>query len=128
MPSKLGGKKPTHGVSLHYVQLTNQELESLQLEQLQDEGYLFIWVIQSTASFCIKWLEEKGYKWMETITWVKVGDAAKLQQTMGPYFLRAAEHCYMFRKGRDLPNVNKQLSSTVILAPVREQSRKPDEL
>ena len=40
-------------------------------EKLQENGFLFIWVINAKYRFAIQMMEEKGYTLVDEIAWVK---------------------------------------------------------
>lgn len=73
-------------------------------------------------------LESWGYKRVEEIIWVKTNQLQRIIRTgrTGHWLNHSKEHCLVGIKGN--PEVNRNIDTDVIVAEVRETSRKPDEV
>lgn len=73
-------------------------------------------------------LELWGYKRVEEIIWVKTNQLQRIIRTgrTGHWLNHSKEHCLVGIKGD--PIVNRNIDTDVIVAEVRETSRKPDEV
>ena len=73
-------------------------------------------------------LELWGYKRVEEIIWVKTNQLQRIIRTgrTGHWLNHSKEHCLVGLKGH--PLVNRNIDTDVIVAEVRETSRKPDEV
>lgn len=78
--------------------------------------------------FIIISLELWGYKRVEEIIWVKTNQLQRIIRTgrTGHWLNHSKEHCLVGIKGD--PIVNRNIDTDVIVAEVRETSRKPDEV
>jgi N6-adenosine-specific RNA methylase IME4 len=78
--------------------------------------------------FSILSLELWGYKRVEEIIWVKTNQLQRIIRTgrTGHWLNHSKEHCLVGIKGN--PLVNRNIDTDVIVAEVRETSRKPDEV
>jgi len=83
---------------------------------------------QFTNLFSILSLELWGYKRVEEIIWVKTNQLQRIIRTgrTGHWLNHSKEHCLVGIKGN--PLVNRNIDTDVIVAEVRETSRKPDEV
>lgn len=77
---------------------------------------------------CAISLELWGYKRVEEIIWVKTNQLQRIIRTgrTGHWLNHSKEHCLVGIKGH--PDVNRNIDTDVIVAEVRETSRKPDEV
>lgn len=73
-------------------------------------------------------LEHWGYKRVEEIIWVKTNQLQRIIRTgrTGHWLNHSKEHCLVGVKGN--PELNRNIDTDVIVAEVRETSRKPDEV
>lgn len=73
-------------------------------------------------------LELWGYKRIEEMIWVKTNQLQRIIRTgrTGHWLNHSKEHCLVGIKGD--PLVNRNIDTDVIVAEVRETSRKPDEV
>jgi mRNA m6A methyltransferase catalytic subunit len=127
-PWQLAGARPTRGVALGYDQLRNEEIESIPIPLLQQNGFLFVWVINSRYSFALELFERWGYKLVDEIVWVKSTVNRRLAKGHGYYLQHAKEVCLVGKKGDDPPGTQLGIASDVIFAERRGQSQKPEEL
>ena len=73
-------------------------------------------------------LELWGYKRVEELIWVKTNQLQRIIRTgrTGHWLNHSKEHCLIGIKGN--PVINRNLDTDVLVAEVRETSRKPDEV
>ena len=63
-PWQLATANPTRGVALGYSQLTDQDIVSLPVPNLQTNGFLFVWVINAKYKFTLDLFDKWGYKYV----------------------------------------------------------------
>jgi mRNA (2'-O-methyladenosine-N6-)-methyltransferase len=130
-------------------------MKSLPIPQLQDAGgLLFLWVTGRAMEVGRDCLTAWGYKRIDEIVWIKTSQLQKLVRTgrTGHWinhakvrrgrarlrqFTEAQEHCLVAYKLPAIPEdpvrtlawtATKGLDTNVLVAQVRETSRKPDEI
>ncbi|RCK67375.1 N6-adenosine-methyltransferase IME4 [Candida viswanathii] len=115
-------------MSLPYGTCKDDELLSLPMEELQDEGIIMLWVtgrsIEVGRRALIKW----GYKIYDEMIWIKLNQLRRTIVTgrTGHWLNHSKEHLLVGLKG-DPIWINKQIDTDVVVSPTRETSRKPDE-
>uniref|UniRef100_A0A6A7FTL8 mRNA m(6)A methyltransferase n=2 Tax=Hirondellea gigas TaxID=1518452 RepID=A0A6A7FTL8_9CRUS len=115
-------------MELPYGTLTDQEMLGLPVQELSTSGVIFLWVtgrVMELGRDCIaKW----GYTFSEELIWVKTNQLQQLIRTgrTGHWLNHSKEHCLIGIKGDC--EFNRRLDCDVIVAEVRETSRKPDEI
>lgn len=116
-------------MNLPYGTLQDKEMKSLKVKMLQDKGVCFLWVTGRVLELGRDCLTEWGYKRIEEIVWIKTNQQGKIARTgrTGHWLNHSKEHCLVGIKGEDF-NVNRNVDCDVIVAEVRETSRKPDEI
>jgi mRNA (2'-O-methyladenosine-N6-)-methyltransferase len=128
-PWQLATANPTRGVAIGYDQLSDTLIQKIPFASLQDNGFLFMWVINAKYRFALSLLQDQGYELVDEITWVKQTVNRRLAKSHGFYLQHAKETCLVARKGKDPPNTRRNLdASDVILAERRGQSQKPEEI
>jgi mRNA (2'-O-methyladenosine-N6-)-methyltransferase len=129
-PWQLATANPTRGVSLGYSQLTDHDIASLPVPQLQKQGgFLFVWTINAKYKWTLDLFEKWGYQMVDEIVWVKLTVNRRMAKSHGYYLQHAKEVCLVGKKGRDPPGMRKSgVGSDVICADRRGQSQKPEEL
>ncbi|GCE97080.1 hypothetical protein ZYGM_003303 [Zygosaccharomyces mellis] len=116
-------------MNLPYGTCNDIELLGLPMEQLQDEGILFLWVTGRAIDLGKESLEKWGYRVVNEISWIKTNQLGRTIVTgrTGHWLNHSKEHLLVGLKGN--PQwLNKQIDSDVIVSTTRETSRKPDEL
>jgi mRNA (2'-O-methyladenosine-N6-)-methyltransferase len=128
-PWQLATSNPTRGVALGYEQLTDNFIRDMPFGKLQDNGFLFMWVINAKYRFALSLFELWGYELVDEITWVKQTVNRRLAKSHGFYLQHAKETCLVARKGRDPPGTNRSMAGgDVIFSERRGQSQKPTEI
>ena len=84
-----------------------------------------IWTLSTFVSGS---LELWGYRRVEEVIWVKTNQLQRIIRTgrTGHWLNHSKEHCLVGIKGQ--PEVNRNIDTDVLVAEVRETSRKPDEV
>lgn len=117
-------------MDLPYNTITDDDICKLQFPKLQEKegGLLFLWVTGRAMERAREVMDIWGYRQLEEIIWVKTNQLQKIIRTgrTGHWLNHSKEHCLVGVKGN--PRVNRHLDCDVIVAEVRETSRKPDEI
>ncbi|GAA95512.1 uncharacterized protein L969DRAFT_92644 [Mixia osmundae IAM 14324] len=133
-------------MDLPYGTMTDDEMKSMSIGSLQDDGGLmFLWVTGRALELGRECLKSWAYERVDEIVWVKTNQLQRLIRTgrTGHWLNHSKEHCIVAYKrpkswGRRKPTRDEQdalLSWThrgvdcdVIVSEMRETSRKPDEI
>ncbi|KAK3158706.1 hypothetical protein QOZ80_2AG0140540 [Eleusine coracana subsp. coracana] len=115
-------------MELPYGTMADDEMRTLNVPALQTDGMIFLWVTGRAMELGRECLELWGYKRVEEIIWVKTNQLQRIIRTgrTGHWLNHSKEHCLVGIKGN--PLVNRNIDTDVIVAEVRETSRKPDEM
>ncbi|KAJ3680162.1 hypothetical protein LUZ60_016440 [Juncus effusus] len=115
-------------MELPYGTMADDEMKNLNVPALQTDGLIFLWVTGRAMELGRDCLEKWGYKRVEEIIWVKTNQLQRIIRTgrTGHWLNHSKEHCLVGIKGN--PEVNRNIDTDVIVAEVRETSRKPDEM
>jgi mRNA (2'-O-methyladenosine-N6-)-methyltransferase len=115
-------------MELPYGTMADDEMRTLNVPSLQTDGLIFLWVTGRAMELGRECLELWGYKRVEEIIWVKTNQLQRIIRTgrTGHWLNHSKEHCLVGIKGN--PEVNRNIDTDVIVAEVRETSRKPDEV
>lgn len=115
-------------MELPYGTMADDEMRNLNIQALQTDGLIFLWVTGRAMELGRECLEQWGYKRCEEIIWVKTNQLQRIIRTgrTGHWLNHSKEHCLVGIKGD--PLVNRNIDTDVIVAEVRETSRKPDEM
>ncbi|MQL92782.1 hypothetical protein Taro_025417 [Colocasia esculenta] len=115
-------------MELPYGTMSDDEMRNLNVPALQTDGLIFLWVTGRAMELGRECLELWGYKRVEEIIWVKTNQLQRIIRTgrTGHWLNHSKEHCLVGIKGN--PEVNRNIDTDVIVAEVRETSRKPDEI
>jgi len=133
------GKK---GRPQHYPRMSDRELMRLPLDELAhpDGCWLFLWVTSPKLADAFEMARAWGFKYSaRAFVWVKTagergthrrfilpcGNELKLHMSQGYTTRKNAEDCLLFRLGQ--PERRAADVHEIILSPLREHSRKPDE-
>ncbi|OAY74221.1 putative N6-adenosine-methyltransferase MT-A70-like [Ananas comosus] len=115
-------------MELPYGTMADDEMRNLNVPALQTDGLIFLWVTGRAMELGRECLELWGYKRVEELIWVKTNQLQRIIRTgrTGHWLNHSKEHCLVGIKGD--PEVNRNIDTDVIVAEVRETSRKPDEM
>jgi len=115
-------------MELPYGTLADDEMRTLNVQPLQDEGFFFLWVTGRAMELGRECLKIWGYERVEEIIWVKTNQLQRIIRTgrTGHWLNHSKEHCLVGMKGK--PQCNRFIDCDVIVSEVRETSRKPDEI
>ncbi|KAL8090697.1 N(6)-adenosine-methyltransferase MT-A70-like [Apium graveolens] len=115
-------------MELPYGTMADDEMRTLNVPALQTDGLIFLWVTGRAMELGRECLDLWGYKRVEEIIWVKTNQLQRIIRTgrTGHWLNHSKEHCLVGIKGD--PIVNRNIDTDVIVAEVRETSRKPDEM
>ncbi|KAH0542929.1 hypothetical protein FGG08_002698 [Glutinoglossum americanum] len=117
---------PIH-MNLPYGALNDDEIFSLPVNSLCDNGFMFLWVTTRYVTAGRNCLKRWGYRVVNELIWVKTNQLNKtiVSGITGHWLNHTKEHCLVGIKG-DPPAYSKE--PDCIVAPMRETSRKPDEI
>ena len=132
-PWQLATANPTRGVALGYSQLSDSLILDIPIQELQTDGFLFMWVINAKYRFALELIEKWGYELVDEVVWVKQTVNRRLAKSHGYYLQHAKETCLIARKGKDPARLNPRcreggISSDVLWSERRGQSQKPEEI
>lgn len=110
----------THRSVLPYPDMSTDEICALPVGTLAcDDAILWLWTTNAFMRDAFRVLDAWGFAERTILTWVKS------QMSTGDWLRGRTEHCILAVRGR--PTVTLTNQTTVIEAPRREHSRKPDE-
>ncbi|KAL9642803.1 hypothetical protein ABK040_009878 [Willaertia magna] len=120
---------------LNYNTLSYQEIQDIDVGILCDQGFCFLWVMNSSLQFGLNLLNHWGFTYIDRIVWVK--KTKKNEQIFvgtGYYFLHSTEivligvkHGSTKKNGQKLQYISK-VSNDVIFSKIGIQSQKPNDL
>lgn len=115
-------------MELPYGTMSDEEMRAMPIASLQDDGFIFLWVTGRAMELGRECLEIWGYERVEEFVWIKTNQLMRLIRTgrTGHWLNHSKEHCIVGKKGT--PKFNQHIDTDIILAEVRETSRKPDEI
>ena len=119
-----GGHK---SASAHYNTMTTKDIAELPVHQIADTNCtLFLWATYPNLPEAFRVMQAWGFQYKTAaFTWVKTYKSGKPVMGLG-YWTRAnAEICLLGIKGKP-KRIHKGVSQ-IIISPLREHSRKPDE-
>jgi len=128
-PWKLTTSNPTRGVCISYACLADSELLNLPITELQTDGYLLIWVINSKMTLALEMFDQWGYDVVDSVDWVKMTVNRRLASGHGYYLQHAFETCLIGSKGSKPKGFNENHNvPDIIYSQRRGQSQKPEEI
>lgn len=87
-PWHLSSANPTRGVAIAYEQLGDHLIQSIPLNKIQRDGYLFLWVINAKYRVALEMLDNWGYtlvrwiclmhRFVDEIAWVKCNKSRRM--------------------------------------------------
>jgi len=118
--------------------MTDDEMRSMPIPQLQDEGLLFLWVTGRAMEVGRECLRHWGYTRVDEVIWLKTNQLQRVIRTgrTGHWLNHTKEHMLVAVKTRTDATgnlvwptwANRGIDVDVIVSEVRETSRKPDEV
>jgi len=123
--------------------MKDDEMLDMPIPQLQDEGFLFLWVTGRAMELGRECLKRWGYTRVDEVIWVKTNQLQRVIRTgrTGHWLNHTKEHMLVGVKTKlasgeageegelQFPSwANRGLDTDVIVSEVRETSRKPDEV
>lgn len=133
-----GVKGGRRGADRHYPLMRVADIKAMadQVKALvSDEGcHLYLWTTNTYHPAAEEVMAAWGFKHCTAITWGKTNKDGSIAMGLGQYYRGATEHCLFgvtgrlpYRMTRDaLGNLKRAQGSTLILAPRRKHSQKPD--
>ena len=121
-----GGGKIKRGADRHYNLMRTSDIAKMPVRDISlDNAHLYLWATNNHLQDAFTVMAAWGFVYKTMITW------GKDRQGLGQYYRGQTEHC-LFGVSGCLPykvaDGKRQQGSTLILAPRREHSRKPDEM
>lgn len=116
-------------MNLPYGTLKDKEMLALKVEELSDNGIIFLWVTMWALELGRECLKKWGYTQVEELVWIKTNTQGRIVRTgrTGHWLNHSKEHCLVGLKG-DVSKLNRNIDCDVLVTEVRETSRKPDEI
>jgi N6-adenosine-specific RNA methylase IME4 len=110
----------SHRAALTYPSMITPEICALPLgERAHEHSVLWLWTTNAFMRDAFQVIDAWGFKEKTILTW------AKDRMGTGDWLRGKTEHCVLAVRGA--PHVNLTNQTTLLSAPVREHSRKPDE-
>jgi N6-adenosine-specific RNA methylase IME4 len=126
------------GACQHYQTRTLEEIGALPIDQLMAaDSAAFLWVVQPMLPEALRVLEAWGFKYRTVaFVWLKMPASwseglfpLRIRPRLGPgYHTRSgSEQCWLAFRGKGYKRQSMGVEQ-VVFAPIREHSRKPDEV
>lgn len=110
----------SHRAANPYPQMTIDAIRALPVASLaHDDAILWLWTTNSHLREAFTVVDAWGFRHKTILTW------AKDRMGTGDWLRGQTEHCLVAVRGRPVVTLSNQ--STLLTAPMREHSRKPDE-
>ncbi|TKY85480.1 hypothetical protein EX895_005642 [Sporisorium graminicola] len=106
-------------MSLPYGTMSDDDMRSMPVPVLQDEGLIFLWTTGRAMELGRELLAHWGYTRIDELIWVKVGQTQRLIRTgrTGHHLNHTKEHCLVGAKVR-LSSASSNQTSTVDSKPI----------
>ena len=119
----LRGAPDAHYKTMSTDDICNLEVEGVSIqEKIADNAILFLWATNPQLKGAFEVMEAWGFTYVTNMVWVK-------EKWGTGYYLRGQHELLLIaKKGKIPPPVEEVRPSSVLNAPVREHSRKPDEV
>jgi N6-adenosine-specific RNA methylase IME4 len=124
-----GGRR---GADMHYPLVKTPDLPGViygsGVFRPADDAHLFMWATNSFLSDAIWLMGALGFVYKTNVAWVKINDEGRPQVGLGQYFRGAHELLLLGTRGRGAAvRTDDRSLPSVILAPRRKHSQKPEE-
>lgn len=111
---------PSHRAGLPYPSMTLDEIKAMPVRDFAaDNAILWLWTTNAHLQEAFEVVESWGFEYKTLLTWVKN------QMGTGDWLRGQTEHCLVAIRGK--PTIVLTNQTTVLHAPRRDHSRKPDE-
>ena len=114
---------------MHIVACTmsDEEMRRMDVQVLQDDGVIFLWVTGRAMELGRECLEIWGYRFVQELLWVKTNQLQRIIRTgrTGHWINHSKEHCLVGIKGE--PKLNWNIDCDVVCAEVRETSARREQ-
>lgn len=111
---------PSHRAALPYPSLAIEEIEVVPVQKLAaDDAILWLWATNAHLEDAFHIVRAWGFEYKTLLTWVKD------RMGTGDWLRGQTEHCLLAVRGKPVVVLTNQ--TTILHAPVRDHSRKPDE-
>ncbi|KAG2733436.1 hypothetical protein G9P44_002961 [Scheffersomyces stipitis] len=116
-------------MSLPYGTCKDEELLSLPMHELQDEGIILLWVTGRSIQIGRRALLQWGYTISDEVIWVKLNQLKRTIVTgrTGHWLNHSKEHLLVGVKGNPAW-LNRKIDTDIVVSATRATSRKPDEI
>ncbi len=128
-----GGGKSVRGAQVHYPLMKTSKIHGVMHDAIAKCGgaaksaHLWMWVTDNFLRDGLGIMEALGFRYIRTLVWFKTkGDYAP-QIGLGQYLRGAHELCLLGVRGRAQIPDTKVRRPSVVCAPRRKHSAKPDE-
>lgn len=119
---------------LNYNTLSYEEIMDINVGSLCDQGFCFMWVLNSSLQFGLNLLNHWGFSYIDKITWIKKTKNDQIFAGTGYYFLHSTElllvgvkHGSTKKNGQKLQYISK-ITNDILFSKVGIQSQKPNEV
>lgn len=79
--------------------MSTNEIGRLPLHLISNEGFIFLWILNSQLDTSVEIMQLWGYELVDEIVWVKLKDE-KINLTHGYYIMHSYEICLVGYKGK----------------------------
>lgn len=127
----------TRAAANHYSTMRAHEIRALPMEDMAAKNCaLFLWVVQPNLPEAIKLIDAWGFTFKTVaFSWVKLKgkesrlfyEGSDVKMGMGYHTRSGFEQCWLATRGNGYRRLTKR-EPQVLFAPLREHSRKPDEI
>jgi len=119
----LRGAPDAHYKTMSLEDICSLEVEGVSIqEKIADNAILFLWATNPQNKVAHRVIESWGFTYVTNMAWVK-------DRWGTGYYLRGKHELLLIAKRGDIPPpIEEVRPSSVLNAPVREHSRKPDEV
>ena len=106
-------------MELPYGTMADDEMRRMNVQVLQDDGVMFLWVTGRAMELGRECLDIWGYRFVQELLWVKTNQLQRIIRTgrTGHWINHSKEHCLVGIKGH--PDLNYNLDCDVVCAEVR---------
>ena len=112
----------------HYKTMSIDELKQLPIKDLADnDSVLFLWTTYPMLKEALELIDSWGFKYKSiAFQWVKTTSNGKYFYGLGRWTRGNTEPCLLATRGK--PQRVSKAVSQLVLSPIRDHSRKPDEI